>query len=45
MAPKLKTPKATEMAAATVASVDNFIAIMRFAWTLSGEVLSSRRRS
>ena len=34
MAPKLKMPKATEMAAATVASVDNFIAIMRLAGRL-----------
>jgi hypothetical protein len=45
MAPKLNTAKAAAIAAETVASVDNFMRIMRSAWTPSGEVLSSRRRS
>jgi hypothetical protein len=45
MAPMLKTANATATAAATMASVDNFIVIMCFAVTPSEGVLSIRRRN
>jgi hypothetical protein len=42
MAPRLKTANATATATAMMDSVDNFTAVMCFAATLSGAILSTR---